>query len=149
MKTGISKFDERSAKNLVGVDPILGLVLDRAADILIEQKSELRFVVIEGVRTLARQKKLFVAGATQTLKSRHLPSAVDGLAKAVDVVPVIDGEIDFSWPPFFELADAIKSAANDFQAADGKPLADRLEWGGDWRKFKDGPHWQLNAKLYP
>lgn len=24
-----------------------------------------------------------------------------------------------------------------------------VEWGGDWVKTKDGPHWQLPWKLYP
>jgi peptidoglycan L-alanyl-D-glutamate endopeptidase CwlK len=24
-----------------------------------------------------------------------------------------------------------------------------VEWGGDWKSFKDGPHWQLPFKEYP
>ncbi|WP_205671764.1 M15 family metallopeptidase [Acinetobacter bereziniae] len=24
-----------------------------------------------------------------------------------------------------------------------KELGIEIEWGGDWKKFKDGPHWQL------
>jgi len=24
-----------------------------------------------------------------------------------------------------------------------------IEWGGDWRSFKDGPHWQLPWAEYP
>jgi peptidoglycan L-alanyl-D-glutamate endopeptidase CwlK len=24
-----------------------------------------------------------------------------------------------------------------------------LVWGGDWRAFKDGPHWELPWKFYP
>ena len=24
-----------------------------------------------------------------------------------------------------------------------------IEWGGDWRTFKDGPHWQLPWAKYP
>jgi peptidoglycan L-alanyl-D-glutamate endopeptidase CwlK len=125
-------------------------VLERAVDILVDSESQIRFVVIEGVRSEARQRRLFAAGASTTLKSRHLRSKADGLAKAVDLIPVFEGEADAQhWPLFHELAKAIKEASKDFLAADDQPLADRLEWGGDWRTFKDGAHWQLNAKLYP
>ena len=24
-----------------------------------------------------------------------------------------------------------------------------IEWGGDWRRFADGPHWQLPWGQYP
>jgi peptidoglycan L-alanyl-D-glutamate endopeptidase CwlK len=24
-----------------------------------------------------------------------------------------------------------------------------IEWGGDWKSFKDGPHWQLPWASYP
>ena len=41
----------------------------------------------------------------------------------------------------FKLAPIIKQAAKDV----GVPI----EWGGDWRTFKDGPHWQLPWEQYP
>jgi peptidoglycan L-alanyl-D-glutamate endopeptidase CwlK len=28
-------------------------------------------------------------------------------------------------------------------------LGIQLEWGGDWKTFKDGPHFQLPWKDYP
>ena len=87
------------------------------------------FAVIEGLRTLERQKVLHTAGATKTLKSRHLTG------HAVDLAPYINGSIRWDWPLFYKIADAMKAAS--------KELGITLEWGGDWKSFKDGPHWQL------
>jgi peptidoglycan L-alanyl-D-glutamate endopeptidase CwlK len=33
------------------------------------------------------------------------------------------------------------------QAAENEGVP--LEWGGNWARFKDGPHWQLPWKQYP
>jgi peptidoglycan L-alanyl-D-glutamate endopeptidase CwlK len=40
-----------------------------------------------------------------------------------------------------QVADACKQAA--------KQLDIPIEWGGDWKSFKDTPHIQLSAKKYP
>jgi peptidoglycan LD-endopeptidase CwlK len=93
------------------------------------------FAVVEGLRTRERQAELLAKGATTTLNSRHLTG------HAVDLAPVIDGEIRWDWPPFYKIADSMKAAA----AALGVPLV----WGGDWRTFKDGPHYELDRKVYP
>ena len=42
---------------------------------------------------------------------------------------------------YHRLAAAVKEAAR----IEGVPI----EWGGDWRRFKDGPHFQLPSKEYP
>ena len=130
MKTGIERFDERSAKNLVGVHADLIRVVEAAAEIC-----EIDFVVIEGLRTMKRQRELVAKGASQTLKSRHL----DG--HAIDVAPIVDGDVSFAWPPFDLIAAAMKTAANN--------LGVSIIWGGDWRKFRDGPHFELDRKAYP
>ena len=39
------------------------------------------------------------------------------------------------------MADAMKQAAEELDVD--------LEWGGDWKTFKDGPHFQLSRKSYP
>lgn len=125
----------RSVNNLKGVHPDLVKVVMRAI-----QLSTVDFTVVEGVRTLARQKQLKAAGASQTLNSRHIPGK-DGLGKAVDLAPYIDGQVRWDWPPFYKIEKAMKQAAKELNVP--------LEWGGDWKSFKDGPHWQLPAKLYP
>lgn len=82
-----------------------------------------------------RQKELLAQGATTTLKSRHLTG------HAVDLAAMSGGEIRWDWPLYHKLAVIIKAAA----AAEKV----KIEWGGDWRKFKDGPHWQLPWAKYP
>ncbi len=120
----------RDEQRLVGVHPDLARVIRRAAG-----ATSLPFTVLEGVRTLARQRQLLAQGATTTLKSRHLNG------RAIDIAPTIDGTVRWDWPLYYQLAPIVKAAA----VAEAVPI----EWGGDWRKFKDGPHWQLPWKVYP
>lgn len=124
------KLDARARKNLEGVHPDLVRVVERAA-----QLSDVEFTVTEGLRTAARQQQLMAAGASRTLRSRHLTG------HAVDVAAKIAGEIRWDWPLYARIAVAMKAAA--------KELRVRIEWGGDWKTFKDGPHFQLPWSSYP
>lgn len=134
----MKQWDARSLRNLQGIHPDLRKVMDRAL-----QEAPFAFVVTEGLRTLERQKELVRIGASNTLNSRHLTG------HAVDLVPFVDidkdGKVEaeemYSWPLYYKLAPAIKAAALKEGVA--------IEWGGDWKKFRDGPHWQLSAKKYP
>lgn len=119
----------RSLSRLEGVHPDLVRVVKRAAAM-----SALDFTVLEGLRTLARQKQLFAQRATKTMNSRHLTG------HAVDLAPMIGGEVRWDWPLYRELAKIVKDAAISERVA--------IEWGGDWRTFKDGPHWQLPWRAY-
>ena len=69
------------------------------------------------------------------MKSRHITG------HAIDIAPVVGGVIRWDWPLYYKLADTMKQASKDV----GVPV----EWGGDWKSFKDGPHWQLPWKKYP
>lgn len=121
---------QRSLQRLEGVHPDLVRVVKKAAAM-----SDLDFTVLEGLRTEARQKQLMAQGATKTMNSRHLTG------HAVDLAPMIGGTVRWDWPLYHRLADIVKRAA----AAENVPIT----WGGDWRTFKDGPHWELPWKQYP
>jgi peptidoglycan L-alanyl-D-glutamate endopeptidase CwlK len=121
---------ERSLSRLEGVHPDLVRIVKRAAAI-----SDLDFTVLEGLRTLERQKKLRAEGASKTMNSRHLTG------HAVDLAPIIDGKVSWDWPLYHRLSKIVKAAA----AVEKLPL----QWGGDWRSFKDGPHWELPWAFYP
>lgn len=121
------KLSLGSLAKLKGIHPDLVRVIKKAAEI-----TKVEFAVIEGLRTLERQKQLVAAGASKTLKSRHLTG------HAADVVPLVDGRIRWDWPLYHKLAPFIKAAAR----AENVPI----EWGGDWKSFPDGPHWQLPRK---
>lgn len=131
-------LNERSKKTLVGVHPDLIRVVEEAAEI--SASEGLDFIITEGVRTLARQRKLVAAGASQTMKSRHIPGE-DGLSKAIDFAVVIDGEITWKFPAYTPVAACFKKAAEKL----GVPIV----WGGDWKSLKDGPHIELDRKKYP
>jgi peptidoglycan LD-endopeptidase CwlK len=124
-------WSTRSLKALDGIHPDLRRVFDRAL-----QESPLDFVVIEGLRTVERQRQLVRAGASKTMASRHITG------HAVDIVPVgPNGKIAFDWPLYHRIAPAVKAAAK----AEGVAIV----WGGDWKSFRDGPHFELDRRVYP
>jgi peptidoglycan L-alanyl-D-glutamate endopeptidase CwlK len=120
----------RSLARLEGVHLDLVRVVKKAAAM-----SDLDFTVLEGLRTLERQRQLLKQGATKTMNSRHLTG------HAVDLAPMIDGKVSWDWPLYHRLAKTVKAAAAAEKVA--------VTWGGDWRTFKDGPHWELSWKAYP
>ena len=124
------KLGQRSLRNLDGVHENLVKVVKRAMEITVVD-----FMVVEGLRTKERQQVLYAAGATKTLNSRHLTG------HAVDLAPWVGGQLRWDWPLYYQLASAMKTAAAE--------LGVSLEWGGDWKSFKDGPHFQLPHKDYP
>lgn len=124
------KLGPRSLLNLRGVHPDLVRVVKRAISM-----SPLDFTVIEGLRSVARQKELFAKGATKTMRSRHIHGF------AVDIAPYVGGSIRWDWPLYDQLAKVMKEAAKLENVS--------IEWGGDWASFKDGPHWQLPHSKYP
>ena len=124
------RLGARSKKRLEGVHPDLVRVVERAIEL-----TEVDFTVLEGMRTVARQKKLVAKGASTTMNSRHLTG------HAVDIGAWVDGTVRWDWPLYYKLAEAMKQAA--------KELNVDLEWGGDWKSFKDGPHYQLSWAAYP
>lgn len=129
-------LSQTSLAKLTGTHPDLQKVIVRAALL-----SDIDFTVLEVLRTLERQRQLVAKGASKTLKSRHLPHADDGRSRAVDIAPLESGQVSWAWPLYYKLAKIIKQAAADVDVT--------VEWGGDWRSFKDGPHWQLPWALYP
>jgi len=124
------KLSKRSLDRMVGVHPQLVAVVKRAIEI-----TEVDFVVLEGLRTRERQVELVAKGASKTMNSRHITG------HAVDIGAWVAGTVRWDWPLYYKLADAMKQAA--------KELNVDMEWGGDWRTFKDGPHYQLSRKSHP
>lgn len=123
-------LDDRSLRRLEGVNEDMVRVVLRAAEI-----TDVPFIVTEGLRTLARQDALMKAGASRTLRSRHLTG------HAVDLAALVDEEIRWDWPLYDKLAHAMKEAAHIEHVP--------IEWGGDWHKFRDGPHFQLPWNSHP
>lgn len=133
---------KKSLANLEGVHPDLVRVVRRAIEI-----SEVDFKVIEGVRTLARQKQLYAQGRTApgnvvtwTMNSRHFVQK-DGYGHAVDLLPA-----PYDWKelaPFNAVAHAMLRAASVENV--------RIRWGADWdgdgkpreKGETDSPHFEI------
>jgi peptidoglycan L-alanyl-D-glutamate endopeptidase CwlK len=150
-------FGQKSLAELVGVHPELVAVVHLALSY-----SEVDFAVHDGIRTEAEQRELVRIGASQTMQSLHLPQ-IDGLGRAVDLVPVINGKLRWEWMPIYYVAAAMRRAAQELHA--------HIVWGGCWdhelnstsetpeamrhgyeerraaigkRAFLDGPHYEIH-----
>ena len=123
-------FSKRSLRNLEGVHPDLVKVVRRALEL-----TEVDFVVVEGIRTLEKQRQYVESGASKTMNSRHLTG------HAVDLIAWVGMTVNWDLINYEKIAAAMKEA--------GMELGIPVEWGGDWKGFKDGPHFQLPWKEYP
>lgn len=132
MQTNNFRFSQRSENNLKGINSNLLRVVRRALEI-----STVDFSVIEGLRTVERQKELLATGKSQTMNSRHISG------NAVDLFPVGGDWNDYKcWLP---VLNAMHQA--------GKELGVKLRFGITWTdnpndkpaKFLDGPHVEIPA----
>lgn len=159
------KLGTKSKQNLVGVHPHLVAVVERAIEL-----TQQDFRVFEGVRTQEQQKANYAKGTSTTLNnSRHLVGK-DGYAHAVDLVPLIDGQLKWDWEGCYKIATAVFYASAELNIP--------IRWGGVWdkllsetqgmttrqaqqayvdkrmrnnqRAFADGPHFELPlSNQYP
>ena len=118
------KLGATSLARLKGVHPDLVRVVKRAIELTKQD-----FTVLEGLRSKERQKQLVAKGASKTMNSYHITG------HAVDVAPIVNGQVSWDWKYYYPVRDAMKAAA--------KELGVKIEWGGDWKSFKDGPHFQI------
>lgn len=135
----------RSISRLQGVHPDLVKVVHLAIKL-----TPVDFTVIEGLRSRERQEQLVAAGASKTMKSRHIHGF------AVDLAPYVSGEVRWDWPLVIPVAEAMQRASDQLQIP--------VRWGGTWkllsatpqitpkvlsRTFPDGPHFELPSARYP
>jgi len=118
------KLGQRSKERLQGVDHRLVMVVEKAITL-----TTVDFTILEGLRTPERQQQLVNDGFSKTLKSKHLTG------HAVDLGALVDGKVSWDKEPYFEIAKAMKQAAKDLEV--------NIRWGGDFKSFFDGPHFEL------
>lgn len=125
----------RSINRLQGVHPALVAVVRAAIAI-----SKTDFTVVEGVRTLEKQREYYDLGKSKTMKSKHLTG------HAVDLMPYGDfdgdGDREGSWERvnFLPIVDAMRQAAANLNV--------RITWGGDWQ-WQDCPHFEIPPERHP
>jgi hypothetical protein len=127
------RFGTRSKRRLKGVDTKLVNVLN-------EVVKHYDITVLEGLRSVERQKDLMAKGASKTMKSKH----IDG--KAVDIAP-------YPIPDWADTNQFVYMAGRVMQEADR--LGVDVRWGGNWdrdntvitdQKFQDLVHFEILDK---
>jgi len=126
------KFSKRSNERLKGVNPKLQMLAEAVV------KDFHDCTVIYGKRTLEEQKRLFEAGLSRTMNSKHLTG------DAIDLAPY---PIDWNnTKRFYYFAGMVLAVA--------KVLNINVRWGGDWdmdndlddQTFMDLVHFELVDK---
>lgn len=123
------KFGTKSKEHLATVHPDLQKLFNAAIS-----TSPYDFSITEGVRSLERQKELLEAGKSTTMNSRHLKG------NAVDIAVFVEGKLTWDFKYYKEVSDHIKALSKSMQIP--------IVWGGDWKSFIDGPHYELDRKFY-
>ena len=123
-----SNLTTRDYQRLTRVHPGIITVLEYASCI-----TPVPFMVVEGLRTLETQKRYVAEGKSKTMNSKHLPQK-DGYSHAVDLCGIVKAT-SFTVPVLRAIADVVKDAANKLDVA--------IVWGGDWKSFRDMPHFEL------
>lgn len=141
--TAVYKFGQRSLNKLATVDP-------RLREVMIEAlaKGLIDFAVVEGRRSKERQEALLFEGRTKVHwpNSKHNVVNPDDLAKAVDVVPWVNGKPSYHREHCIFLAGVIRTVAVDSNI--------NLRWGGNWdrdgepitdQRFDDLVHFEIDT----
>jgi peptidoglycan L-alanyl-D-glutamate endopeptidase CwlK len=120
------KLSGRSISKLEGVKPELVEVVEKAITL-----TKVDFGVIEGLRTEEKQRELVAAGASQTMKSKHLTG------DAVDLMAYVNGRGCWELNVYDEIADAMKEASYELDVM--------IRWGAAWN-IKDLALWEGTAE---
>lgn len=124
------RFSPISLRRLETVHPDLQRLAHAAL-----RASPVDFMISEGVRDILTQRKLVSQGYSKTMNSRHLTG------HAIDVAAIVAGKIAWDWAYYHQIAESFKQAS--------RVLGIPVQWGGDWKTFPDGPHFELPRKDYP
>lgn len=145
-------LSQRSLDNLEGVNPQMVAVVKLAIT-----KTKIDFGVIEGVRTIERQRELVAAGASKTMNSKHIGG------NAVDLMAYIGSRSSWELNLYDDIADAMSEAGRELNVpikwGAAWTVNDICEWGGSMesamnsyidtcrsqnrRAFIDGPHFEV------
>ncbi len=106
------------------------------------------FTVTDGYRGMEEQERAFELGNSkahfgQSPHNNHDP-VYGPLSLAVDLVPYIDGKLDYENDEAFEdLQKHLRMVEKEL--LDGGEISHTFDWGGAWSGFVDRPHWQLKS----
>lgn len=124
-------WDIVSDKRIGSLHP---LVIAKVKEFIIRAEKELdiKLRVVSAFRSWAEQTILYARGRTvpgKKVTNAKAGSSYHNFGLAIDVVEIKNGKAVWNNPNWSKIAELGKSIG--------------FEWGGDWRSFKDKPHFQL------
>ena len=124
-------LDDKTKQRLLQVHPDLRRVfVELANDPTVEVVIGGKWRVTSGLRTIDEQRQLVLKGASRTLRSRHLEG------HAVDLAILVDGQAVWDVPRYARLNERVQAAARAVEVP--------ITWGGTWKTFVDGVHWEIS-----
>ena len=134
------KFSRNSEKKLQYLHPNLQKFFRELIKI-----SPHDFSITQGVRTAEEQNKLYQQGRTvpgkivtncdgYKIKSNH-QTKDDGLGHAGDIAVLVNNKITWEEKYYKEVAMSARILMQKYN----------VEWGGDWKSFKDLPHFEYKG----
>lgn len=134
----MSKLSATSRKRLEGIKPILITIIEDAIT-----TSPIDFGIPQdgGLRTANRQNAMYAQGRTDLSKPKI--TNADGYknisrhqsGEAFDIYAYVNGKASWDIGHLTAIAHHILKVAANYRV--------QLEWGGDWKSFKDYPHFQI------
>ena len=141
------QFDERTEKNLASLDPKAQPAFRRFIAAAREEaaKHGCQYIGIAGNRTYAEQNALYAQG--RTAPGPKVTNAKGGESNHNFGIAMDFGVFRAKRYLDGGNPDDSKLAADIHKAAAVHAKANGIEWGGDWKSFKDFPHFEVHTGL--
>lgn len=131
----MNKLGSTSNKNIIGIDARLAIVIGAVL-----AEGNVDFTITYGLRTVEEQQNLYAQGRT---KEGNIVTNCDGVknisyhqtGKAIDFTPY---PFDGDWKNLKQF----EKIGREFIRV-SELLGYECSYGGDWKSFKDWPHFQL------
>jgi peptidoglycan L-alanyl-D-glutamate endopeptidase CwlK len=128
-----------SATSLMRLNNVKPILIDIFKEAI--KQSPYDFGIASGFRTLEEQQKLYAKGRTTSGK---IVTNADGIinksyhqsGNAVDIYAYINGKATWESQYYKPIAEHIMKVAKE-------KFNTNLQWGGNWTKFRDLPHFQI------
>jgi len=127
------KLSKRSEARLIGIEPVL---IDIIKEALADENCPHDFGIPRegGLRSAEDQHILFLKGASKC--DGYEKKSYHQTGKAFDIFGYVNGKATWNVLILTDIARHIQAVAkNKFNV--------KLYWGGDWRSFKDLPHFEI------
>ncbi|MEK5376546.1 M15 family metallopeptidase [Paenibacillus sp. FSL P2-0173] len=137
----LEQLKKKSEKRLNGLHPVFKLVMEKLIDRCYARG--VWVLITQGLRTYAEQDALYAQGRTkpgQVVTKARGGYSNHNFRLAADFALLLRDGRTVSWDT---LRDDDKDSLPDWSEVVEEAKKLGLEWGGDWRSFKDMPHLQM------